>query len=194
MPKGYPKSAYPDQYGETSEELPPLSVEQVLIEIQQAQAKKDSAETLRTIGDLLERLTPTDRETLLGTPSVQNLVESARQKAAKEGKPGSTICDSKGRVLERVEWTYDALKEEFGEVEWTPMQTRWLTWNGIQVWVQQGVPIKTPPQFRDLAMEAWQKEVNANDEYAAIMLKNFGRDSTIMTGAGDLVWSGRVQN
>lgn len=196
MPKGYPKDLYPEQYGDvmtTPVSDEPLSIEQALLEIQQAQASKDSAAALTKIGDTLDRLSDDDREKLLGTPTVMRLVEQAREKIARDGKPGTTVCDSKGRVLERVEHTKVSMMEEFGLVKWMPMESRWISFNGIQIYVVQGDEAETPFQFRDIAMEAWSSKQNQLKDAAAILKRNLGPNSMIMTGAGDEVWRGDNQ-
>jgi len=189
MPRGYPKNLYPEQYGDVvSNDAPaadePFSIEQALREIAGAQQQKDSANALRQVGDTLDRLSEEDREKLLATPAVMRLVEQAREKAAREGKPGTVVCDSKGRVLERIEHTKLSMMEAYGLVDWMPMESRWVTCNGISVYVVQGDPARTPFQFRDIAMEAWQAKQNFVKDAKALLRKNFGESSMVLTGDG----------
>ncbi len=160
------------------------AIEQALIELKDAERQQDSAAALEIASNALGKLSDSDRRKLLDMPAVQKLVSDAEQKAAEAMKPGSIICDDSGRVLAKVPWTPDAMKQEFGVVEWTPMQDRLICVNGVDFWARKGVPCKTPPQFRDVAMEAFHTENGKLERDKEIVRRNFGDNGVVLFGDG----------
>lgn len=198
-PKGWRKQDHPEEYarlyGRKEEPVPEVdepidetqqafSVEDALRQIADADLRKDAASALQTIGNALDKLSDADKATILATPAVASLVDRARTEAQKKGTPGTVICDDQGRVLERVDHNYQTLVDESGDVTWTPMQTRWISFNGIRIWVQAGVEMTSPPIFRDIAKEAWNYEVNQVEINKRILRQQFGDDSMVLSGDG----------
>lgn len=160
------------------------AIEEALLELRQAEQTKDSAAALEQVRASFNKLSDDDRRKLLDMPAVTRLIDDAEHKAAQSMKPGSIITDDQGRVIGKVPWTAAAMKEEFGLVEWTPMQSRLIAINGIDFWAEKGVPCKTPPQFRDVAMEAWQAEERKLTTDKEIVRRNFGANGVVLYGDG----------
>lgn len=160
------------------------SIEDALLELREAERRKDSKEAFELVRGALSKLTDEDRTKLLDMPAVNKLLNDAEQRAKDQMRPGTAIHDEQGRVIAKVPWTFEAMKEEFGTVDWTPLQSRQICVNGIDLWVEEGRPVRTPPQFRDVAMEAWNAERSQIETYRSILKKNFGENSILTYGDG----------
>lgn len=157
-----------------------MTIEQALIELREAERKQSAEDALKIIAGLSDE----ERRKLLDLPAVQKLVSDAEVKAAQTMLPGSTVCDDRGRVVSKVPWTWGAMVDEFGTVDWTPMQNRMICINGIDLWVESGRPVRTPPQFRDVAMEAWNAEQRQLETSKEIVRRNFGDNGMVLFGDG----------
>ena len=159
-------------------------IQAALMELQDAEKLQDSREALVAAAAALEKLTAEDRGKLLQMPAVNKLISDAEERASKAGEAGSVICDARGFVVSRIPETAEHMKETQKMVKWTPMQSRMVSVNGVNVYVTAGREMTTPEIFRDIAMEAWQAEQNQLNTAKQIMKNNFGDNAVILFGDG----------
>lgn len=159
-------------------------IEEALLELRNAERQQDSAVAMKVIADALGALTEDDRRKLLQNPAVSKLIDAAEQKAAESMRPGSIVCGPDGKVISKVPWTGQHMKETLPMVTWTPMQNRDVTVNGVTVRCQKGVPVTTPDVFKAVAEEAWLAEENKLERDRAILKNNFGDNSILLYGDG----------
>lgn len=128
--------------------------------------------------DALGGLTDEQLKMALGQQAIQELIARAGEAGGDGLKPGSEMRDRNGRLIGKRPWTARQLMEHYGGeeamVEWVPPKSGPVSINGIMIYVQAGVPVTTPPAFRDIMTESYQADLNQRQTSEKIMRQHFG--------------------
>lgn len=166
----------------------PSPIEQALLDLRTAEQQQDSAAALKVVQESLEKLSDDDRKKLLVMPAVSQLLTDAEQKARDTITPGSTVSDASGRIIAKIPETWEHLwqkaEAEDDFVDWTPMQNRMISVNGVDLQVYAGRRMRTPAAFYDVAKAAWDSETNFLDDVKEIVRRNFGENGIVLHGDG----------
>lgn len=145
-----------------------------------AEREDDGERQVQLVADALGELSGEQRARLLASPAVQDLIDKAARRGVAAGlKPGSEIKDRHGRLVGKVPWTPESMRAHYEAqghemVEWTPHRDQFVSINGIGVFVRAGVPVTTPPAFRDVHEESYQADLSARKTHEKIMAHHFG--------------------
>ena len=166
----------------------PSAIEQALMDLRAAEQAKDSSAALETVKAALEKLSDADRKELLVMPAVSKLLNDAEQQARDSIAPGTTVTDASGRVIAKIPDTFAAMVERAEAaddmIDWTPMQSRFLSINGVDVRMIAGMRMRTPKVFYDVSKEAWEADQKFLDTVKEIVYKNFGENGMVLHGDG----------
>lgn len=166
----------------------PSTIEQALIDLKEAEKAEDSAKALEIVKESLGKLSDADRKKLLVIPAVSQLLSDAEQRAKDSIAPGTTISDAQGRVIAKIPDTFAHMVEmaEANDdmIDWTPMQSRFLSIGGVDVQMVAGMRMRTPKVFYDVAMEAYNADLHFLDTVKALVQRNFGENGLVLHGDG----------
>ena len=80
-----------------------------------------------------------------------------------ERQPGTIISDHQGRKLGKVPWTMKEIERRFSLVEYTPVETLPVTWNGVSIQCFRGVSQLMPSCFRDILLDRARRMNKSHD-------------------------------
>ncbi|HXF02802.1 MAG TPA: hypothetical protein VN601_07410 [Arthrobacter sp.] len=136
----------------------PDEVFQQLVQLAQAaggmaKKKQERSAILDQVADLLNKLDPEAYGEILEHPAVAKLTDQiVQQKTGDRTVPPGTDL---GPAIGKKPWTARDLSEDHMDwVVWTPRLSCPITYNGVTLYVQEDVEIRSPKCFKDIHDEA----------------------------------------
>lgn len=155
-----------------------VSFDTVIETLKSAKASKSADDALEKIKGALASLDKDALDAILGNEDFSNIVAELAMKSQRSGKPGEPMFDGQGRQIGKIPYTYEYLCETFPMVEWTPMRTCPISYNGVLIHVWAGETVKTPACFRDIYMDSELQTAKALGQQAKILASAGGSDGS----------------
>lgn len=154
----------------------------LLTVLQQAQQAQDADSALNQIKDALGKLDEKTLRQIVATPLVEELVGKLAAASDNPLRPGEYLYDNEGRVIKKIPWSAQDVKDNYPMVKWTPLETMVITFNGHSIQVYAMQEIETPCIFETIYKQHLEATQRIGAENEAAMRANFGNDISIIVG------------
>ena len=122
----------------------------LLVALRQAQQKRTTKEAVALITEAFGKLDDASLSEIANTPIVRDILGKVSTIGEDRLPPGSYIVDKEGRVIGRVPWTVQDIKDTFPMVDCTPAETIPITFHGHSVQFTAFQEIRCPSIFVDI--------------------------------------------
>jgi hypothetical protein len=155
----------------------------LFVALKQAQQKTDSKKALAVITEAFGRLNDKSLAEIVNTPIVKNIIEKVSTIGGDRLPPGSHIRDKEDRIIGRVPWTERDILDTYPMVNFMPVETLPVTFNGHTVQFYAMQEIKCPSIFVDIYKQHLEATRAQGELNAKALGDHFGPGNiTIETG------------